>query len=121
MDYRVHPGQHIGVPEETSAPAAGLLERGRTQPDFGMHLVVARAVSERLASLPPERLIPHASARSRVDDLMRYLQVRSALPPKLVPRTLAVGRELARGGYHRWAGGTLTAVKDMASIATVPA
>jgi hypothetical protein len=121
MDYRVHPDQHIGVPEEQSVAPGSLVDRSRTVPDFSRHLVVAGAIRDRLASVPPEVLGDDASARSTVDDLLRYLQVRSALPPRLVPRTLAVGHELARGGYHRWASGTLTAVKDMASVATLPA
>jgi hypothetical protein len=118
MDYRVHPDQLIGVPEVAYAAPGGLLARGRTGPDFSTHLAVARAVSDRLASLPADVLGAGSSPQAVADDLVRHLDVRSSLPSGLLPRAVAVGREVARGGYHRWARGALTAVKDVAALAT---
>lgn len=120
MDYRVHDDQHVGVPNEAYRPDAGLVRRGRTAPDFTTHLALLAALEHRLGEPRHDDTVAAATARATVRDLSRHLAVRSSLPTNTLVRAGVVGRELARGGYRRWARGSVTALKDLAALATVP-
>jgi glycosyltransferase involved in cell wall biosynthesis len=108
VGYRQHAGNQIGVRN------IGALRRMRTprqEQRAVLRKILAQhqALMERLESLEavdPELL-------GRLADAVQHIELRLQLPRRAWPRARVVGREVARGAYHRWSRGWTSAARDL--------
>jgi glycosyltransferase involved in cell wall biosynthesis len=110
IKYRQHSGQLIGPPRPRARPLAERV-RATLRRNHGEDLRrVLGALDARLSaqsgSFDCERAIAY------VRDYTRHLDARAGLPRRRLRRVPPILRELSSGGYHRYASGLKSALKD---------
>ncbi len=106
VDYRQHDGNQIGAAARTPLQQLGIgVSRRAYQARQVLRL---RELEQRATSSP--------AIRSAVADRARHAVARADLPATPVARVVHVGRELLRGGYHRFGSGLRSALADLSGL-----
>ena len=111
MKYRQHPGQQLGAPDnERLKPNSSLLANSQRRNDFGTEVKKLEAVRQRVRS--KENLFVF-NPKVNLDDRLKHLNQRVALPQLKLKRLPLVFEELISGRYHRYSNGFYSLLKDL--------
>lgn len=106
IDYRQHGGNQIGATEKSPLQQIGIGVSRRAYQE--RQVLRLRELEQRATSSP--------RIRAAVADRSRHAVARVDLPASPLARIAHVGRELLRGGYHRFGSGLRSAVADLSGL-----
>ncbi|MBS0199243.1 MAG: glycosyltransferase family 2 protein [Proteobacteria bacterium] len=106
IDYRQHGGNQIGATEKSPLQQIGIGVSRRAYQE--RQVLRMRELEQRAASMP--------MTRKAVADRSRHAVARADLPASPFARIAHVGRELLRGGYHRFGSGLRSALADLSGL-----
>lgn len=106
IDYRQHGANQIGATEKSPLQQIGI---GVSRRAYQERQVLRLRELEQRATSSPE-------IRAAVADRSRHAVVRADLPASPLARMIHVGRELLRGGYHRFGSGLRSAAADLTGL-----
>lgn len=106
IDYRQHDGNQIGAAAKTPLQQIGI---GVSRRAYQERQVLRMRELELRATASP-------AIRAAVFDRSCHAVARADLPASLFARVVHVGRELLRGGYHRFGSGLRSAIADLSGL-----
>ena len=106
VDYRQHGGNQIGATEKSPLQQIGIGVSRRAYQE--RQVLRMRELEQRAMSFP--------MTRKAVADRSRHAVARADLPASPFARIAHVGRELLRGGYHRFGSGLRSALADLSGL-----
>lgn len=106
IDYRQHDGNQIGATEKSPLQQVGI---GVSRRAYQARQVLRMRELEQRATSSP-------AIRAAVADRSRHAVSRADLPASPIARIAHVGRELLRGGYHRFGSGLRSAAADLSGL-----
>ncbi|MBW8823861.1 MAG: glycosyltransferase family 2 protein [Xanthomonadales bacterium] len=106
IDYRQHAGNQIGAKGKSPLQQIGIGVSRRAYQE--RQVLRLRELEQRAASWP--------MTRAAVADRSRHAVARADLPASPFARIAHVGRELLRGGYHRFGSGLRSALADLSGL-----
>ena len=106
IDYRQHDNNQIGATAKSPLQQIGI---GVSRRAYQERQVLRMRELEQRATSSPE-------IRAAVADRSRHSVARADLPASPLARIVHVGRELLRGGYHRFGSGLRSAAADLSGL-----
>ena len=106
IDYRQHGGNQIGATGKSPLQQIGIGVSRRAYQE--RQVLRMRELEQRAMSFP--------MTREAVADRSRHAVARADLPASPFARIAHVGRELLRGGYHRFGSGLRSALADLSGL-----
>ena len=107
IDYRQHDGNQIGATAKSPLQQIGIGVSRRAYQE--RQVLRMRELEQRASAYSPV-------IRAAVDDRSRHAVARADLPASPFARIAHVGRELLRGGYHRFGSGLRSALADLSGL-----